>query len=82
MMLAMGAVREQGVVDSVRNNEFGFIRPTDRTEQIYFRLDDLADPEAKVTDGTEVEFFVIAENSKGKMSDRAVHLTILPSVSY
>jgi hypothetical protein len=27
----------------------------------------------------EVEFFVIVENSKGKMSDRAVHLQVLPT---
>ena len=28
--------------------------------------------------GTEVEFFVIAESNKGKLSDRAIHLKILP----
>ena len=27
----------------------------------------------------EVEFFGIVENSKGKMSDRAVHLRVLPT---
>ena len=32
-------------------------------------------------EGAEVEFFIIAENSRGKMSDRAVHLSTLPAGS-
>lgn len=77
-MLSVGAVREQGVIEAIRNNEFGFIKPADRSEQIYFRMDDVIDPETRINEGTEVEFFVIVENSKGKMSDRAVHLQVLP----
>ena len=42
-MLSVGAVREQGIIETVRNNEFGFIKPADRTDQIYFRVDDVID---------------------------------------
>ena len=35
--------------------------------------------EIKISEGMEVEFFGIVENSKGKMSDRAVHLQVLPT---
>ena len=41
-MLSAGAVREQGVIETVRN-DFGFIKPADRADQIYFRLDDMID---------------------------------------
>ena len=34
------------------------------------------DQEIKISEGMEVEFFGIVENSKGKMSDRAVHLQV------
>ncbi len=34
--------REQGVIDSIRNdNSCGFIKPVDRTELIFFRFDDI-----------------------------------------
>jgi hypothetical protein len=49
-MLAAGAVREQGVVDTVRNGEYGFIKPADRPDQIYFRLDDFIDQEMRVSE--------------------------------
>ena len=42
-MLSVGAVREQGIIETIRNNEFGFIKPADRTDQIYFRVDDVID---------------------------------------
>ena len=49
-MVAAGVVREQGVVDTVKNNEFGFIKPVDRTEQIYFRVDDVINQDVIVTE--------------------------------
>lgn len=78
-MLDAGAVREQGIIEVIKN-DFGFIKPADRLDRIYFRLEDvgLVDNNQRLTEGTEVEFFVITESSKGKMSDRALHLTILP----
>jgi cold shock CspA family protein len=78
-MLDAGAVREQGIIEAIKN-DYGFIKPADSLEQIYFRLEDvnMVDNHQRLTEGTDVEFFVITENSKGKMSDRAVNLTILP----
>jgi cold shock CspA family protein len=58
--------------------EFGFVKPVDRSEVIYFKVDDVIDQDIRISEGMEVDFFVIVENSKGKMSDRAVHLQILP----
>ena len=76
-MLEAGILREEGKVESVRG-DFGFIKPTDRPSQIFFRIDDVVDSNIQVVEGLEVEFFVIAENSKGKLRDRAVHLSTLP----
>jgi hypothetical protein len=42
-MLSVGAVREQGVIDTIRNGEFGFVKPVDRSEVIYFKVDDVID---------------------------------------
>jgi len=76
-MLEAGVLREEGKVESVKG-DFGFIKPVDRPNQIFFRIDDVVDSNTKVVEGLEVEFFVIAENSKGKLRDRAVHLSTLP----
>ena len=76
-MLEAGITREEGKVESVRG-DFGFIKPADRPSQIFFRIDDVVDSNTQVVEGLEVEFFVIAENSKGKLRDRAVHLSTLP----
>jgi hypothetical protein len=56
------------------------VKPIDRADQIYFRVEDVIDPEVeiRITKDLEVDFFVIVENSKGKMSNRAVHLQVLP----
>ena len=50
----------------------------DSPDHIYFRVDDVIEKGTIIDEGIEVEFFIIAENSKGKMADRAVHLSILP----
>ena len=79
-MLDAGAQREQGVVELIKTSEgYGFIKPADRAGQIYFRFDDFVESEAResVKEGVELEFFVMAENNKGKMTDRAVHLVLL-----
>ena len=39
-MLDAGVVREQGVVTALKKGEYGFIKPLDRKEEIYFRLED------------------------------------------
>ena len=36
-----GVKMEQGIIDTIKGREFGFIRSCDRPEQIYFRLDDM-----------------------------------------
>lgn len=80
-MLDAGALREQGIIDTLKSSEgYGFIKPADRTGQLFFRLDDFIDLDAKdsLKESVEVDFFVLAENSKGKMTDRAVHIRILP----
>jgi len=80
-MMESGAQREQGIIETVKFGEnFGFIKPADRTGHIYFRFEDLTDQESRenIKESMEVEFFVIADNNKGKMTDRAVHLKVLP----
>ena len=47
-MLEAGAIREVGVVTTVKNKEYGFIRAQDRKEELYFRLDDLAEENVKI----------------------------------
>lgn len=76
-MFDMGIPRCQGIVDSIKG-EYGFIRRVDSPTQIYFRVDDVIQKDTIVTEGAEVDFFVIVETAKGKMSDRAIHLGVLP----
>jgi cold shock CspA family protein len=38
-MLESGVVREKGIVTTLKNGEYGFIRPLDRKEEVYFRMD-------------------------------------------
>jgi cold shock CspA family protein len=76
-MFDMGIPRSQGIVETTKN-DFGFIRRVDSPEQIYFRADDVLEKDTVIVEGSEVEFFIIVENSKSKMSDRAVHLSLLP----
>ncbi|RYH27239.1 hypothetical protein EON65_13730 [archaeon] len=75
-MLEAGAVQELGVVTTVKNQEFGFIQGQDRKDEVYFKVDDVQglDENERIKEGMEVEFFVITEIVKGKVSDRAVHL--------
>lgn len=40
-MLDAGAVREIGVVTTVRNGEYGFIQVQDRQDEVYFKMDDV-----------------------------------------
>jgi len=89
-MLDAGVEREYGIVSALKKGEYGFIKPLDRKDEIYFRLEegpaakgeDAADVEAernsKLVEGSEVQFFVITECVKGKMSDRAIHVRSVP----
>lgn len=57
-MLDAGVPREQGVVSALKKGEYGFIKPLDRKEDIYFRAEDGkgkegADADAADGDGTE-----------------------------
>jgi cold shock CspA family protein len=73
-----GVAREQGVIDTIKN-DFGFLRPADRQEQIFFRLEDVLDSKEHLpNEGDEVEFYVISETVKGRTAERAVHLKFLP----
>ena len=45
-MLEAGVQREQGVVSTLKKGEYGFIKPLDRKEEIYFRLVDCKGKEA------------------------------------
>jgi len=49
--------REVGVVSSVKNS-FGFIKCTDRDEEVYFHFSEMDNPD-NVTPGTELEFSVV-----------------------
>lgn len=49
--------REIGVVSSVKNS-FGFIKCTDKDEEVYFHFSELDNAES-VTPGTELEFSVV-----------------------
>ncbi len=80
-MTESGIPRLQGFIENISSNrDYGFIKPADRTENIYFRLDDSTNnvESNKLQEGVEVDFFVIAENVRGKLSDRAFHINILP----
>jgi cold shock CspA family protein len=46
-MLDAGAVQEAGIVDALKG-DYGFIKPRDRKEQIYFRVSDMIDQEVNV----------------------------------
>jgi hypothetical protein len=83
---ASGVLREQGIVESVRAmDQYGFMQGADRNSQIYFRFDDLADSallqkeygSLVLVKGVEVEFYVIQENAKGRLSDRAIQIKVL-----
>jgi len=79
-MLDAGAQSEQGIIDTIKSGEnYGFIKPADRTGNIYFRFDDFIDQDIResIKESMEVEFFVLTESNKGKMADRAVHLKVL-----
>lgn len=98
-MLDAGAVREIGIVTSLKNKEYGFIKSQDRKDEVYFKMDGFLDDEDTVIrevcismvilylvlcflcfslQGTEVEFFVVAEMVRGRLSDRAMHLKVIP----
>mmetsp|Transcript_31176 Transcript_31176/g.42895 ORF Transcript_31176/g.42895 Transcript_31176/m.42895 type:complete len:1222 (+) Transcript_31176:112-3777(+) len=80
-MLDAGAVLETGTVCTIkRAGDFGFIKALNRKEEVFFKLDDVADLTSgtPIKEGTDVEFFVIAESNRGKLSDRAIHLKALP----
>lgn len=47
-MLEAGAVREVGVVTTLKNKEYGFIRAQDRKDELYFRMDDIADENQEI----------------------------------
>ncbi len=55
-MLEAGAIREVGVVSTIKNKEYGFIRAQDRKEEIYFRLDDFAEDHVNIE---EVSSFLL-----------------------
>jgi cold shock CspA family protein len=81
-MLDAGAVREVGVVTAIKNKEYGFIKSQDRKDELYFRMDGfLGDEDTVIREGTEVEFFVVAEMVRGRLSDRAMHLQVIPQGS-
>lgn len=50
-LLDAGAVRELGVVDTIRG-DFGFIKPQDRREQIYFKLSDVSESDTELREVT------------------------------
>lgn len=45
MFAEAGVAMEQGVIDSIKGREFGFIKGCDRADHLFFRLDDLVDQE-------------------------------------
>ena len=46
-MLDAGVPREIGVISTVKNKEYGFIRAQDRKEEIFFRVDDVTETNGK-----------------------------------
>ena len=81
VMIESGIPRLQGFIENISSNrDYGFIKAADRTENIYFRFDDstCSVESNKLHEGVEVDFFIIAENVRGKLSDRAFHINILP----
>lgn len=48
-MLEAGSVKELGVVDTIRG-DYGFIKPQDRPDQIYFRVDDVVGDDVKISE--------------------------------
>lgn len=72
-----GVLPEHGVIDSIKS-DYGFIKSCDRPDQLFFRLDDIMDETTRPNENDEVAFYVISEHTRGKMSDRAVHISFLP----
>ena len=52
-MLDAGVEREYGIVSALKKGEYGFIKPLDRKDEIYFRLEE--GPAAKGEDAADVE---------------------------
>lgn len=75
-IVASGAEREQGVIETIKG-DYGFIKGVDRSELVFFRLEDLFS-KFLPNESDEVQFYVIPESVKGKISNRAVQVSILP----
>lgn len=75
-MLDAGVKREQGVISTLKKGEYGFIKPLDRKEEIYFRMEDGKDPTSpSAGNGAGIE--AAADNE----SDKLVEVSILLVVS-
>jgi cold shock CspA family protein len=64
--LLENAILEQGVVVSDKG-DFGFIKSTHRTEEVYFHIShvDIHDESTTLKEGQDVEFYVVDESSLG-----------------
>jgi len=78
-LIATGHPAHQGHIESL-HSDYGFIRSAEGNGvQFYFRMDDVQEKNGQLLEGADVEFYVIDETSRGKNSDRAVHIKVLPA---
>lgn len=79
-MIQSGMKKEYGIISLVKNKEYGFIFCENYPEEIYFRVSDFYYNDIpQVKDNMEVEFFVISEINRGKLSNRAMYLKLIPN---
>ena len=56
-----GEKREQGVLLSVKEHSYGFIRCVERDQNLFFHLSEMVDPERGLQNKDEVEFTVVPD---------------------
>ena len=59
--LVSGEKREQGVLLSVKEHSYGFIRCVERDQNLFFHLSEMVDPERGLQNKDEVEFTVVPD---------------------
>ncbi|XP_037094593.1 cold shock domain-containing protein E1-like [Pollicipes pollicipes] len=69
-----GEKREQGVLLSVKERSYGFIRCVERDNNLFFHLSEMVDPERGLQNKDEVEFTVVSDP---KIASRMTAIRIL-----
>ncbi|CAM9108870.1 unnamed protein product [Scytosiphon promiscuus] len=76
-LVSFGGERVEGVVKSLRDGGFGFIRPLGGTEDVYFRINDTCKNLPDLREGSEV-IFTQHESERGGEKKRATRVEVYP----